>query len=64
MAKLLPHFKLDLEQVILIPSRGGCFEVKVGEQLIYSKLDTGQFPETDDVIRAIEQAMNWSPPKL
>lgn len=64
MARLLPHFKLDVRQVTLIPSRGGCFELKVGDQLIYSKLETGTFPDEGALIRDIERALGWSPPKL
>ena len=29
----------------LIPSGGGCFEVTVDGESVWSKLDTGEFPE-------------------
>jgi len=37
----------------LTPSRGGCFELKVDGQLIYSKLATGTFPNTEAVVDAV-----------
>jgi selenoprotein W-related protein len=38
--------------VTLIPSRGGVFEVVVGDDLIYSKKQTGRHAEYDEVLRA------------
>lgn len=52
-AELLPHFKQDIEEMILVPSDGGKFEIFVGEDQIYSKLETGAFPEPRDIVRAI-----------
>jgi selenoprotein W-related protein len=37
----------------LIPSDGGCFELKVNGELIYSKLETGRFPEERAMIDAV-----------
>lgn len=41
----------------LIPSKGGCFELKLGDRLIYSKLATGEFPNEEKVISAVESAL-------
>jgi selenoprotein W-related protein len=38
----------------LIPASKGAFEVTVNNQLLYSKLDTGVFPDTDEIIKQIE----------
>jgi selenoprotein W-related protein len=38
----------------LIPATKGAFEVMVNDQKIYSKLDTGIFPEPDDIIKQME----------
>jgi selenoprotein W-related protein len=38
----------------LIPVSGGAFEVTVNGEKIYSKLDTGVFPDTDELIQKIE----------
>jgi selenoprotein W-related protein len=57
-AKLLPRVKRDIARLTLIPSKGGCFELKVGNRLIHSKLATGRFPDEDEVIAAVEAALN------
>jgi selenoprotein W-related protein len=38
----------------LIPVSGGAFEVTVNGEKIYSKLETGLFPDTDEMIKKIE----------
>ena len=57
MADVLPHFKQDIDEVILVPSNKGRFEVSVNDDLLYSKLETGEFPEHKEVIRLVEQAL-------
>lgn len=41
-----------------MPAGGGCFEVSVDDERIYSKLETGEFPEPeailDDVLARVE----------
>jgi len=37
----------------LEPSKGGCFELTVGSELIYSKLATGQFPDEDLMVAEV-----------
>ena len=41
----------------MIPSRGGCFELTVGDTLVYSKLKTGRFPDEDTMIQAVGRAL-------
>jgi selenoprotein W-related protein len=48
--KLLNRFKTKIKNYNLVPSSGGCFEVMVNGELIYSKLKTGQFPDEQAVI--------------
>ena len=48
--KLLNRFKTKIKNYNLVPSMGGCFEVTVDGDLIYSKLKTGQFPDEQTVI--------------
>jgi selenoprotein W-related protein len=38
----------------LVPVSGGAFEVTVDNQKIYSKLETGVFPNTEEIISKIE----------
>lgn len=49
-AKLLNSFKMGIRELKLIPYKGGCFEVTVNGELIYSKLQTGQFPDEQWVL--------------
>jgi selenoprotein W-related protein len=37
----------------MIPSKGGCFELTVGGQKLYSKLKTGTFPDEDDLVERV-----------
>ena len=37
----------------LIPSKGGCFELKVDGRLVHSKLQTGQFPDDEDMVEKV-----------
>ena len=41
----------------MVPSSGGCFEVTVGETRVYSKLETGKFPDEEKVIKAVGQVL-------
>jgi len=34
----------------LIPAGGGCFEVSVNGNLVYSKLETGRFPDEKAIL--------------
>lgn len=52
-AKLLTQYKQQIEQLTLIPSKGGCFELKVDGELIYSKLETGQFPDESALVKKV-----------
>jgi len=58
MADLLPHFKQDIDEMVLVPDSGGKFEFSVNGELIYSKLETGEFPENRDIIKAVEAKAN------
>lgn len=53
----MTRLKQRIKRVVLIPSKGGCFELKVGEQLLYSKLKTGKFPNEEELIKAVEKLL-------
>ncbi|MRH41779.1 SelT/SelW/SelH family protein [Aquibacillus halophilus] len=38
----------------LIPSSGGAFEITVNSKKIYSKLETGKYPEVTQIIEKME----------
>ena len=52
--KILVELKRDVNNLKLIPSKGGCFEVWVDKDLIYSKLDTGEFPDDDELVEVVK----------
>jgi selenoprotein W-related protein len=43
--KLLTTFKQQIGDLKLIPSDGGCFELTVDGNLLFSKLEQGKFPD-------------------
>lgn len=55
--ELFTHFRSQIEKMELIPASKGAFEVTINGQTIYSKLDTGVFPDSDEIIKQME-AMN------
>jgi len=52
-AKLLTEFKQKIKGLTLIPASGGCFEVKIGDELIYSKLATRKFPDEEELSKVV-----------
>ena len=40
--------------VQLVPGHGGVFEVKLNDKLIYTKSDTGRFPDADEITGIIK----------
>ena len=45
--------KQDVKGLTLVPSSGGRFEVSVNGKNVYSKLESGQFPDPDALVKAI-----------
>jgi selenoprotein W-related protein len=60
-AKLLPRFKRSIRSFTMIPSAGGCFELKVGDRLLYSKLATGSFPDEAQLLEEVARALEVDP---
>lgn len=57
MAEILRKFEYQVRSVELIPSDGGKFEVKVGDRLVYSKLQTGSHIEPGKLVELLEEAL-------
>jgi selenoprotein W-related protein len=38
----------------LIPGSGGAFEVTVDDKLVFSKLQTGRFPEPGEIVQQLK----------
>ena len=47
-------YKDKLEDIDLIASSGGAFEISVDGKLVFSKLKTGSFPAPEEVTDAID----------
>ena len=43
----------DIASFTLIPSSGGRFEITIDGDLIYSKLETGRFPDTAEIAEQV-----------
>ncbi len=50
---LLTNLKQNVKGLELEPAGGGCFEVSVNGELVYSKLATGEFPDEDAIHRDV-----------
>jgi selenoprotein W-related protein len=44
------EFKQDIDELTLVPSDGGVFEVFKNGEKIYSKDKTGEFPDEDEIV--------------
>lgn len=51
--KILKQYKAKIDELKLIPSDGGRFELSIDGDLVYSKLATGQFPDEEEIIDQI-----------
>ena len=45
--------KGDLASITLVPGTGGVFEVTVSGKTIYSKKQTGEFPDPDAIVKQV-----------
>jgi selenoprotein W-related protein len=52
-SKLLTTYKQQIKDLKLVPSSGGCFELTANGELLYSKLQTGKFPDEAAIVDAV-----------
>lgn len=52
---MLADFEREVSEVVLIPSSGGVFEVMVGDELAFSKKETGHHAEFDDILAEVRK---------
>ncbi len=55
LEELLKHYEHLIEEIKLIPSDGGKFEVSVNGQLLYSKLATHRHAEPGEVLGLVRK---------
>ena len=51
--KILTQYKQQVQGLELQPSSGGCFELTVDGDLMYSKLASGQFPDEPALVKEV-----------
>ena len=52
-SQILEKYKQKLGSLTLVPSDGGCFELKLDGELVYSKLETGEFPDEQAMVNLV-----------
>ena len=57
-SKVLSTFKQKIKDLKLIPASGGCFELTANGELLYSKLQTGKFPDEQWVLDTLQARLN------
>jgi selenoprotein W-related protein len=57
------RFKQDVSSLTLVPMGGGVFEVTVDGKKIYSKKETGEFPDPAAIVKAVRARLSPSPAK-
>ncbi len=53
---LLSNLKQRVSAMELVPASGGCFELEVDGKLVYSKLETDEFPDEGAMLAAVQDA--------
>ena len=56
--RILGTYKQKVQSLTLVPSGGGCFELTIDGKLVYSKLQTGEFPDERKLVAEIGQIAN------
>ena len=56
--ELLTTFEADLKAVSLQPGTGGIFEVRLNEQVIFSRKQAGRFPESKELKQLIRDVIS------
>ena len=54
MAEKILTLKQRIGSLKLVPSGGGAFEISVNGQKIYSKLETGEFPDFNAILKSVK----------
>jgi selenoprotein W-related protein len=55
--EILKEFEPEIEQVTLVPSDGGRFEVVANGSLLYSKVKTGRHPRPGEVMELVRNIL-------
>ena len=58
---ILGKFEHYIQDVTVIPSKGGVFEVIVGDELVFSKKELGRHAEIDEVLDGVDAVVGPVP---
>lgn len=56
--ELLTTFDGDLGEVALIPGTGGVFDVRLNDELLFSRTDAGRFPESKELKQLVRDRID------
>jgi selenoprotein W-related protein len=56
-ARIVSEFKLQIEELTLVPSTGGVFELSLDGDLAYSKKATGKFPDEAWAVETVRKQL-------
>ena len=59
--ELLAANEEELAGVTLVPGRGGIFEVRIDEELVFSYKEAGRFPEPRELQDAVRASLGLDP---
>jgi selenoprotein W-related protein len=45
-----------IKSLVLVPSSGGAFEVRANGKVLHSKLESGEWPDFDEIVKTIKKA--------
>lgn len=57
--KLLSKFKNEVDELTIVPSSGGVFEVSFDGELIFSKKELDRFPDEDEVESVLRKKIHF-----
>ena len=57
MSDVLTKFKSRFSSYEMVSDKGGKFEISVDGDLVYSKLETGEFPKNAAIVSMLEKRL-------
>jgi selenoprotein W-related protein len=55
--ELLTTFQAELGEVALLPGTGGVFEVRIGDEIVWSRSAEGRFPELKELKQRVRDVI-------
>jgi len=55
--ELLTTFEAEIGEVALIPGQGGVFEVRAGDEVLWSRRERGRFPDIKELKQLVRDAV-------